>query len=287
MALLHLFLLQIWIVRGQADFRWLKLNSEGKQSSEKGWHFCLRAVASLHEKTESQSCGSPRPPSLCIRQNNKCQTALLFTPVPTSESHYWAIGIIAVHLKRGSERLSIPGPWSIVSRLDQERRGASTVPLWKYRIAITLQPAFCLSTESWQSNRKSVRIWCVRCWYYKWLVFTKWQTLEALFELVSFKIWITGLYFLAEYEWSTLNIDAVRVRTTNENQWSSGAVRSCLTHCVRSIWHFIPLPSPLSKIYLQAIWMRNCNSKCMKKRLGPEWHNHITSTIQQKTNRKS
>jgi len=51
--------------------------------------------------------------------------------VPTSEIHYGAIGVMAVHLMRGSERLPILGTRSIVSRLDQERSGASTVLVWE------------------------------------------------------------------------------------------------------------------------------------------------------------
>lgn len=72
-----------------------------------------------------------------------------------------------------------------------------------------------------------------------------------------------------------LSKDAVRVGATNENQWSSEAVRSCLTHCVCCVWHFIRLPFPLSEIYSQAISMRNWNSKWKKKEsLG---HNHVTN----------
>ena len=68
-----------------------------------------------------------------------------------------------------------------------------------------------------------------------------------------------------------LSKDAVRVGTTNENQWSSEAVRSGLTHCVCCVWHFIRLPFPLSEIYSQAISMRNWNSKWKKKKKpGPQ-----------------
>lgn len=68
-----------------------------------------------------------------------------------------------------------------------------------------------------------------------------------------------------------LSKDAVRVGATNENQWSSEAVRSCLTHCVCCVWHFIRLPFPLSEIYSQAISMRNWNSKWKKKgKPGPQ-----------------
>lgn len=45
---------------------------------------------------------------------------------------------------------------------------------------------------------------------------------------------LQGAYHLAKYESirTEHTVDAVRVGTTNENQWSSEAVRSYRTHCV-------------------------------------------------------
>lgn len=192
-------------------------------------------------------------------------------PVPTSETHYWAIGVIAVHLQRGSERLSIPGPWSIVSKLDQERRRVSKVPLWKYS-TFTFQPAFCLLSRKLTEQQKVCQypicsrsaVHIISGW---WLQIAKMQTLlKHYLSLPPLKPGSEGRITWQNMSQFGLSRDAVRVRTTNEDQWSSGAVRSC----VCSIWHFIPLPVPLSKTYLQAIWMRNWNSK-WKKRKKEAW----------------
>lgn len=75
---------------------------------------------------------------------------LCSSPGPRKWDSLLAIGIMAVHLLRGSEMLSILGTWSIVSRLDQERRGASTVPVWKigpHSTASLSNLAFCLSSS--------------------------------------------------------------------------------------------------------------------------------------------
>lgn len=138
----------------------------------------------------------------------------------TSEIHYWAIGVMAVHLTRGSGMLPILGMGSIVGRLDQKKIGASIGPVRQ------------VSSPSSVFNVAVKHTLCM-----------KWMTAGQKYKKMTWsvwKVWITGWgVSLDKIRVFGRSADAVRAGSTNENQWGSEAVRGY--PCVRCIWHFTRL----------------------------------------------
>lgn len=215
------------------------------------WHICLRAMASLHGINQSQSCWSPRL-LYCALGRTEMQLGSSYGP------HKWesllmthAIGVIAVCLWRGSEISLSPGHDQYSAGLIKRGEVPLQCPAGRWNPA-----HFGLSNRKLMERQEACQYqMCLQSAVY---IICPWglQRRRHFWSIVWVRVFrVYGCITWQNMSQFGLKIDAVRVGSTNQNHWISGAVRSCHTLCVfHQTFYSINNPPSWKSICRQSLW---------------------------------